>query len=144
MTHRLRYQSGIHPTIMLDDLAQFSVSFEGAAKRVRVLSHIRCKCTPCEIVTPIPGPTSNIQVDTVGNAPQVTAKWSYEDACDVVEFSVNVYDSSKNSLKSLQTPNKSVDIPDLPQCVNLTVGVQGRNALGLGLETKGSEFSILA
>ncbi|KAG5454691.1 hypothetical protein CSKR_104938 [Clonorchis sinensis] len=96
------------------------------------------------VIQAVPGPTSNIQVDTVGNAPQVTAKWSYEDACDVVEFSVNVYDSSKNSLKSLQTPNKSVDIPDLPQCVNLTVGVQGRNALGLGLETKGSEFSILA
>ncbi|KER32295.1 hypothetical protein T265_01711 [Opisthorchis viverrini] len=93
---------------------------------------------------PVPGPTNNIQVDTVKNAPQVTASWSYEGACDVVDFSVNVYDENGSSLTSLQTATRSVEIPELPQCVTLTVGVQGRNAIGLGPETKGSEFSILA
>ncbi|OON15871.1 hypothetical protein X801_08322 [Opisthorchis viverrini] len=98
----------------------------------------------CRTVGNAPGLIQNIQVDTMESASQVTAKWSYEGACDVIDFNVNVYDLNENSLKSMQTTTNSIEISEMPQCVDLIVGVQGRNAHGFGPESKGSRFFILA
>ncbi|OON20291.1 fibronectin type III domain protein [Opisthorchis viverrini] len=90
----------------------------------------------------VPNQPTSIRTITTSNTPNATVLWEYDGACPIVDFNVSVHKTDGHLLKSLTGTSRSAEFTDLPVCLPLYAAVQGRNQLGAGLQTKGSEFTI--
>ncbi|GAA48695.1 hypothetical protein CLF_101925 [Clonorchis sinensis] len=139
----LKTMDTINPSIRIDGLPTCVRLLVGVLARNKIGPGIQ-KNSSTFMIDAVPNAPKMVRTIAVPNVAGVTASWDYDGKCTVADFQVNVYNSGGTSIKSLESGGRSKEISDLPVCVQLVVGILGRNKFGSGPQTNSSVFTVAA
>ena len=91
--------------------------------------------SPSALCISVPDKLSVVDVSVNDPLQQVTFSWTLQSGCGATGFHVTVYDADSQVVHAESTTSERVQLDQLEQCVDLSVGVTPFNALGNGTES---------